>query len=197
MPKGQIEYNGTTFYRDDRGYYGASGDAREDGIHWLHREVWRDHNGEIPEGHVIHHKDDDPSNNDIGNLECLSPEEHAEQHPKWGGGAPRAAIEAAREWHQSEEGREWHAKHWERTLAEAFEATEKVCQQCGELFPDLSPHDGAKFCTDACKAKHRRQTGVDDEDRECGWCGDSFTANKYSDTRTCSRSCGAQLRWHG
>lgn len=196
MPEDRIEYNGTTFYRDERGYYGAGGDDRERGVAWLHREVWRDHHGEIPEGHVVHHIDGDPSNNDIDNLELLTYAEHAERHPDWGGdGVSDAALEAAKEWHASDEGREWHARHWHESLGKAFEETEATCDQCGEAFVDRTSHDGARFCSKACKAKWRREQGLDDEERECPVCGETFTVNKYKDTKTCSRSCGAKLRW--
>jgi len=43
----------------------------------LSRVVWEEHNGKIPKGHIIHHKDSDVSNNKIENLECLSYSEHA------------------------------------------------------------------------------------------------------------------------
>lgn len=43
----------------------------------LHRAVWISHNGPIPDGHHIHHRDRDKSNNDIGNLECHSPADHS------------------------------------------------------------------------------------------------------------------------
>ena len=45
------------------------------------RRVWIKHYGKIPPNHHIHHKDDNPFNNDISNLECLTKEEHKEKHP--------------------------------------------------------------------------------------------------------------------
>src|SRR4249920_1704457 len=49
----------------------------------LHLAVWRLHRGEVPPGHHIHHKDDDRSNNDLENLECLTVQEHlGERHGK-------------------------------------------------------------------------------------------------------------------
>ena len=42
----------------------------------LHRVIWADHNGPVPPGSVIRHKDGDPSNNEISNLECVKKEEH-------------------------------------------------------------------------------------------------------------------------
>lgn len=38
----------------------------------LHRYVWEHYNGPIPWDCVIHHKDDNPANNAIENLECIS-----------------------------------------------------------------------------------------------------------------------------
>ena len=45
-----------------------------------HRLVWEQHNGPIPPGHVIHHIDENKSNNDIANLACMSLSEHTRLH---------------------------------------------------------------------------------------------------------------------
>ena len=37
----------------------------------LHIVVWKYYNGEIPSGHDIHHKNENPFNNDISNLEVI------------------------------------------------------------------------------------------------------------------------------
>lgn len=41
-----------------------------------HRYVWEKHNGKIPRGHVIHHKDGNKLNNSIKNLQCMIKLEH-------------------------------------------------------------------------------------------------------------------------
>src|SRR5678816_2057902 len=46
----------------------------------LHRAVWEHHVGPIPDGHHIHHLDENPLNNDIGNLQCLPGTEHVRMH---------------------------------------------------------------------------------------------------------------------
>lgn len=48
----------------------------------IHRAIWIALKGPIPEGHQIHHKDGNPVNNDINNLECLSTKAHADKHKK-------------------------------------------------------------------------------------------------------------------
>lgn len=199
----KVEFNGITFRRypesdnrPDRCYYRPSGDLIEEGVEALHREIWRHHNGEIPEGHLIHHKDGDSTNNDIDNLECLSPKEHAERHPEWGNQTDEhleRIVELAKEWHKSEKGREWHRKHWHESLAKAFDETHKECDQCGGDFIDNSVQDAGRFCSNACKAKWRRDSGVDDEERICEACLEPFSVNKYSDRRSCSRRCGGAL----
>src|SRR5882724_5029715 len=50
------------------------------GFRIYHRDLWEKHNGPIPDGFYIHHKDKNPFNNDISNYECLSPLEHASRH---------------------------------------------------------------------------------------------------------------------
>lgn len=47
---------------------------------FLHRLVWEKHNGEIPEGYQIHHIDGNKLNNDISNLQLISPDKHTRLH---------------------------------------------------------------------------------------------------------------------
>jgi len=42
----------------------------------VHRLVWETFKGSIPKGHHVDHKDNDPSNNKLDNLQCLSPPDH-------------------------------------------------------------------------------------------------------------------------
>jgi len=140
-----------------------------------------------------------PTNNDIENLELVTPGEHFERHDTGGfvdDEHAEKAREAAKEWHQSDDGREWHQEHWDESLGKEFTETEKECDQCGETFTDESSHDEARFCSNACKAKYRRESGVDDETRLCQACRQPFTVNKYSDQKACGRRCaGALISW--
>lgn len=45
-----------------------------------HVIVWEAHNGQISEGMQVHHKDGNKLNNDISNLELLTPLEHKRYH---------------------------------------------------------------------------------------------------------------------
>lgn len=49
----------------------------------LHRLIWEDFYGcEIPEGYVIHHRDQNPSNNCILNLQLMRDKDHRSLHHK-------------------------------------------------------------------------------------------------------------------
>jgi hypothetical protein len=66
------EYDGRKFTLRNTGYYSLTTDDR--GL--MHRYVWQKEKGKIPIGWDIHHKDEDKSNNNIYNLECLPKSEH-------------------------------------------------------------------------------------------------------------------------
>ena len=46
----------------------------------IHRLEWQKHNGNIPKGYVIHHKDENKLNWNINNLELLSRADHVREH---------------------------------------------------------------------------------------------------------------------
>jgi len=48
----------------------------------LHNHNWEKVNGKIPKGYELHHKDLNKLNNDIANLQLVTPKEHTEIHAK-------------------------------------------------------------------------------------------------------------------
>lgn len=199
-----VEFNGIRYrrypeseYEADRKYFRASGADIKKGYGYLHRDKWEYYNGEIPEGHHVHHKDGNPGNNDIENLECLPGEKHLSECGYEGQSASWMAKiqDKAKEWHKSEEGRKWHKEHGKRVF-ENKEPEKLICEQCGEEFETkaLGGTDKIKYCSNKCKSAARRESGVDDETRECIICGENFTTNKYSKAKTCSRKCAGKLQ---
>lgn len=72
-------FNGKTYYYNKtHGYYQTPNGNK------MHRDVWEFHFGEVPEGYVVHHKDEDKTNNDITNLELMGWSEHTVHHHKTG-----------------------------------------------------------------------------------------------------------------
>jgi hypothetical protein len=65
---------------DQYGYYWIA--TKMEGYYhkFLHRLIWEDVNGPILDGHVIHHIDENPLNNDISNLKMMSISEHRTLH---------------------------------------------------------------------------------------------------------------------
>lgn len=191
----EVTFNGVVFRRypssprrELRVYFMASGAGR------LHQEIWRAAHGAIPPGHEVHHRDGNPLNNALENLECLSAAEHARRHehrettPEQREGLARARV-AARAWHASAEGRAWHAEHARRRAT--TEHADRSCTVCGQPYVARGIRAKASvFCSKTCKAKHRRDAGVDDVDKRCAECGVTFRSNRYDRTECCSKQCG-------
>lgn len=71
-PLPAIHYGGRKYTMRNTGYYGATSGDR----HLLHRRIWEDANGPIPDGYDIHHRDENKTNNSLENFECLPKAEH-------------------------------------------------------------------------------------------------------------------------
>jgi endogenous inhibitor of DNA gyrase (YacG/DUF329 family) len=171
-----VVYNGLKYRRyEGRDYYAVDACYIRKGYERsLHRQVWRDANGPIPDGHHIHHIDGNPLNNSLDNLQCVTVKEHL---------GPLAV------WHRTPRGRAVH-----RALAsivwENPKATSLVCELCGKPFDTICKNGYNRFCSNNCKTKARKLSGVDDEQRTCPECGKVFTINKYKVQTCCGHSCG-------
>lgn len=62
------------------GYYVITSCKEGNHCKKLHRLIYEEEYGEIPDGCIIHHKDGDKLNNDISNLTVMAPSEHAILH---------------------------------------------------------------------------------------------------------------------
>lgn len=80
---------GHVYQRKD-GYYQVSSGIHQGKL--LHRLVYEEHFGPIPEGFHIHHLDNDKNNNALENLVLISKSNHHKLHfnmvnnPRWGNG---------------------------------------------------------------------------------------------------------------
>lgn len=71
-----IVFNGNKYTLTTGGYYRRTDGDRE----LLHRDMWKLERGSIPDGHDIHHIDEDKTNNVIENFECLPTGDHTRLH---------------------------------------------------------------------------------------------------------------------
>lgn len=192
-------FDGLRFCRDDKtGYYlNATIHKR------LHRYVYEHVNGKIPAGYQVHHIDHDKGNNEPENLELLTKSAHMRRHGEEMTDAQRQrrrdnmldkAIPAAASWHRSDEAKEWHKSHYERMKHLLHARVEITCKECGKRFEGIKNNRNV-FCSNACKSAWRRKSGVDDENRKCAICGETFRVNKYAKTMCCSESCGSRLAY--
>lgn len=168
----------------------------------LHRTVWEYHNGDIPKGYHVHHKDGNRCNNDIANLVLMQGKQHLSDHMQSEERKDKArenikhAIDAAPAWHHSEEGKQWHSEHGKSTWKNRAYIT-YVCTYCDKEFNSRNVYGQNQnhFCCNNCKAAYRRNSGVDNEERICPVCGKTFVVSRYSKNITCSNECGRERRW--
>ena len=203
MENDKVVYvDGLRFCRDDRtGYYLN----RKHQIR-LHRYIWERVYGPIPPGYDIHHKDFNKANNELNNLAMLTEAEHhrvheealtEEQKQSRKERFRKNVSEAAKRWHKSSDGREWHKIHAQDSILLSFEKRDLVCQNCGKVYQGTSH---TKFCSNACKSAWRRTSGIDDITVTCHACGKEFKKNKnfvnHSRKRNkllfCSHSCASR-----
>lgn len=174
-----------------------------DGFKTYHRDVWKKYNGIIPKGYHIHHKDGNFFNNDISNLECLSPKEHSSEHPKQCSDEFLKHLESIRklaaEWHSTEKGVAWHREHGKATWDNREKESVGVCGVCGKevttYFKVKKSENNIRYCSRKCHRKLADKNHKYDVEKDCPSCGEKFWQNKYKlKPETCSRKCNWDIR---
>ena len=160
-----VTFKGRKYHRKAGGYYTTT--LR------LHREVWEEAFGKIPEGSHVHHRNEDKSDNRIENLQLLTRSEHAKLHAEEKLAPYReAALIQAR--HVSEERR---LERLRRVL---------VCKNCGDKYHSGSAHP-RRFCSSKC-IEAARSTKFGSGKRHCEFCGKVYQPSRRVQ-RYCSKAC--------
>lgn len=199
-----IVFNGVKFYRypdakqwAHRSYFKPHvGDAKR-GVNALHVEIWRATYGDVPPGHHVHHRDENPLNNDIGNLECLPHSAHASLHGQTRTDAERAHLAEilsrvrplAVEWHRSDEGREWHKEHAKVSILTRPKLA-RTCEYCGAEY--WARQSYARFCSTLCKQRERAGVPKHTDTRDCRYCGKAFECRPRSKKLYCNKECAGR-----
>lgn len=138
-----VRFNNHNFYENPaNGYWEAKikKNGKRETLR-LQRAVWEFYNGEIIGDMHVHHIDGNKANNNIENLELLTPLEHAKKHGKrtaalWDREEMQKAraygLEKCKNWHASEEGKKWHSEHQKITTQKNI--ITKICTECGKEF---------------------------------------------------------------
>ncbi len=129
----------------------------------MHYMVWQHHNGKVPKGYHIHHKDENPWNNNITNLEIKPIEKHLTDHgkkraidnPEWLADFQSKGTDAAKSWHKSKAGKKWHKEHALKQGFGKLEYGTGNCGICGVEFINNTAHQ--LFCGPNCRAKDFRK----------------------------------------
>lgn len=180
----KIVYKGRNYVMNKYGHYVTS--VTKNHVvtrHYIHRDIWEDNFGPIPEGYHVHHKDGDRLNNVIENLECVSIKEHSERHPGFA------------EWTRRDDVRKSHSKMMRRILDETPIRTQ-TCEICGKEFTYRQANGvPAKVCSNQCRGKKNRMTYT--KTFVCAYCGKEFTRFIGHKRTFCSISCALFYRHRG
>jgi hypothetical protein len=141
-PPAWLEWENVRWYRNRAGYY----QDRTGTL--MHTAIWeRLNHRKVPDGYVVHHKDENKGNNDLSNLELMSFEEHARMHCK-----ARPADHPWVKQQGSEQMRKRVTKLWENR-----KPRDVTCVGCGKVYQSIGMR--SKFCDRACAARYYRSVG--------------------------------------
>lgn len=189
------QIDGYKFRKDKKTGYFLSSKKIGEHRKRLHVYIWEKEHGEVPKGYHVHHKDSDKNNNELNNLELLSSSRHAKLHGRELSDEERQrrreriienGIPAAKEWHGTKEGFEWHSKHAKETMSKR-KPVNYICTYCGREFESkhLYGKNANHFCSNNCKSAYRRKQGFDNIVKICEGCGKEYVSNKYQKTKYC------------
>lgn len=165
------EFNGVKYKKNERGYYVTKSLPRRK----MHRDVWEFYKGPIPEGYVVHHKDEDKGNNEISNLQCISASLHAKLHSAFKTKNPKAQ----------------YTKPKYTKLVGAVYDKENTCAICEQKFKICKYTKTQKYCSRTCanKAKHDKYK----IEHTCAVCRSVFLGRNWVVRKTCSAECRKKL----
>lgn len=197
-----VEYKGEKFWLQSTGRYFQSG-RRTNVERLLHRRIWIEHNGEIPEGYAVHHIDGNWRNNDISNLQMMTTVDHMRQHmlERWESPefvakmkvALAKAQEAAKAWHASPEGHKWHSQMGKTSWQGRQRVKANVsCQHCGSDIETFFP-TRTRFCSRRC-SRNANYPARFTLQKDCGHCGSAFVTSRYKPSTFCSKTCSVHNR---
>lgn len=176
-------FNGVTYYKKKNDHYS--------GHPPLHRAVFQYYCGELPPEFEIHHKDFNPANNDISNLQLLSKAEHQKVHALHNSGAFQTrefvcAFCGKRFIAQNRGNNRFCSPTCRRNFKHTQDLVERQCARCGKTFL-ADKYSKVRCCSVSCAQRLRQIDSY--ETKECLYCGKVFTVLKKYRQKYCCREC--------
>jgi hypothetical protein len=194
-----VVYDGEKYWLQSNGRYYQSG--RHDAVErLLHRRVWLDTYGLIPDGYAVHHRNGDWTDNRVENLALMHISEHGRHHlaerrardPEPERRGLIAARVRAAEWHASPEGLRWHSQHGRATWQDR-QSSRAICEDCGRGYDTFFP-TRSRFCSSACMQRHNYHTTPRVVGGICPRCGKTVRHKPGRPTTYCSHLCANRAR---
>jgi hypothetical protein len=196
-----VVYNGKKYRAsgtNSKYYYADSYESGKRKKEALHRRIYSDNFGGIPDGFDVHHLDGNTENNNPDNLKCIKRSIHRSSHQKERMLNPiykQNAINAldenrdkSKEWHRSDEGKKWHTQHGISSW-KSRDKIKKQCKLCQKEFETFL--ERSQFCSNKCWQRNRYKEKTDFETRICVQCGKEFEVRKNEKCTSCSRKCSS------
>jgi len=185
-------FNGKKYYLNSRGYFGYVESIRVGAktviqhSSALHRDVWEFHNGAIPEGFAVHHKDLNKANNSLTNLVLMLKADHSRLHRN-----SYTNEDTLFAWHRSKEGREQAKNRYEKFIRPLlFAKMKKKCALCGkEYTTSHNARNNSRYCSHTCAYRAWVAGGAQSGDCTCETCNKVFTGDTHAVTKYCSKEC--------
>ena len=162
---------------------------------FLHRCLYQYFVGEIPAGFEIHHIDNNPENNSLENLLCLTKSEHTRLHFESSTGrfskAEMTCQMCGKTFQKRYNGHNRFCSDKCKNKARHIEDREvRICAYCGNPF-ETEHSSKVTHCSVSCAQKDRHRDSW--EDLICPVCGKKFSAKKQFHQQYCSQICARKF----
>ena len=177
-------FNGEVYHKNSSGYFvlGRS----------IYRDVFQYYCGKIPDGYQIHHKDFNPTNNAITNLQLLTRSEHAGIHLGAGSSKEYICEFCGKIFIATSQSparfcsRKCQAA--QRRKTKDIPHYQKICPVCNKEF--VTTNNRQTYCSLSCFGKTLANPLLE---KHCAFCGKRFFTKKES-RKYCSVQCANESR---